>query len=184
VNLLQQKIKPIEQAVAHQTCEKDAGILENIGAEMLVEDALRLASADLTRHQIIVVREFRWVPDLLIDRYKVLQILINLINNAQHALDRRSDARILKVRIGPGANGNVRIEVTDNGVGIPKENLLRVFQFGFTTKRSGRGFGLHSGANTARQLGGWLTALSDGVGLGSTFILELPTERSVHSISA
>ena len=68
----------------------------------------------------------------------------------------------------------VRIAVIDNGVGIARENLTRIFAHGFTTKKKGHGFGLHSGANAAREIGGALSVRSDGSGLGATFELELP----------
>ncbi|TVQ96012.1 MAG: histidine kinase, partial [Desulfovibrionales bacterium] len=66
------------------------------------------------------------------------------------------------------------IQITDNGMGIAPENLTRIFQHGFTTRKDGHGFGLHSGALAARELGGSLTVHSDGLGLGATFSLELP----------
>jgi signal transduction histidine kinase len=62
-------------------------------------------------------------------------------------------------------------------VGIASENLTRVFHHGFTTKRGGHGFGLHSSANAAVEMGGRLSARSDGPGLGATFVLELPLEK-------
>ena len=69
----------------------------------------------------------------------------------------------------------VKIVVSDNGIGIPPENLTRIFNHGFTTKKDGHGFGLHSGANAAKEMGGSLTARSDGAGKGAEFTLELPT---------
>ena len=68
----------------------------------------------------------------------------------------------------------VRIEVTDNGIGIPQENMTKIFSHGFTTKKEGHGFGLHSCAIAAKEMKGALTAQSDGPGRGATFILELP----------
>jgi signal transduction histidine kinase len=59
-------------------------------------------------------------------------------------------------------------------VGIPAENLTRIFNHGFTTRKDRHGFGLHSGALAAAQLGGSLTVRSDGLGRGAAFILELP----------
>lgn len=53
--------------------------------------------------------------------------------------------------------------------------MIKIFSHGFTTKRDGYGFGLHSGANAAKEMGGSLTAQSEGVGQGATFTLELPT---------
>jgi signal transduction histidine kinase len=109
----------------------------------------------------------------------VLQILINLISNAKHALvDSTCDDRTITLR--SSVTGEmIRIEVEDNGIGIAPENLDRIFRFGFTTKRNGHGFGLHGSALAARQLQGSLSVHSDGVGRGARFVLELPClERS------
>jgi signal transduction histidine kinase len=78
--------------------------------------------------------------------------------------------------VGIGMNGHdcVKVTVADNGIGIPPENLTRIFSHGFTTRKGGHGFGLHSGANAAKEMGGQLTAHSDGLGTGATFTLELP----------
>jgi len=75
----------------------------------------------------------------------------------------------------------VKIAVADNGVGIPAENLVKLFGHGFTTKKGGHGFGLHSSANFAKELGGSLVAASDGPGLGATFTLTLPTTSKPDS---
>ena len=66
--------------------------------------------------------------------------------------------------------------MTDTRVGIAPENLTRIFNHGFTTRKDGHGFGLHSGALAAKEMGGSLYAHSDGVGRGATFTLELPRE--------
>ena len=111
---------------------------------------------------------------LTVDKHKVLQILVNLVRNAKHACD--DSGRIDKaitVRITAGER-SVRIAVIDNGVGIPPENLTKIFSHGFTTRKEGHGFGLHSGALAARELGGSLTVHSEGTGRGATFTLELP----------
>jgi signal transduction histidine kinase len=68
--------------------------------------------------------------------------------------------------------------VKDSGIGLAPENLTRIFAHGFTTKRDGHGFGLHSGALDAKQMGGALWAESEGPGLGATFVLELPLLQS------
>jgi len=103
-----------------------------------------------------------------------LQILVNLIRNAKYACDEsgRSD-KLITLRVEPSTRG-VRISIIDNGIGIPPENMGRLFNHGFTTRQSGHGFGLHSGALAAQELGGTLRAESDGPGRGATFVLDLP----------
>ena len=111
------------------------------------------------------------------EKHKVLQILVNLIRNSKYALDEggRPDRQVT-VRVAKNGGGFVRVSVIDNGVGIPPQNLTRIFEHGFTTRKNGHGFGLHSGALAAKELGGTLTAHSDGPGKGATFVLELPVE--------
>jgi C4-dicarboxylate-specific signal transduction histidine kinase len=131
-------------------------------------------SAALIRHRVELIREFTDTPALRLEKHKVLQILVNLIRNAKHALvDSEQTNRQLTVRVGAN-NGHVAISVSDNGVGISPENLTRVFTHGFTTKAAGHGFGLHNGVLAAQQMGGSLRVQSDGVGCGATFTLELP----------
>jgi signal transduction histidine kinase len=110
-----------------------------------------------------------------VDKHKVLQILVNLLSNAKYACDEGGPAeKRVTVRIAPAAGDRVKIEVADSGIGIAPENLARIFGHGFTTRPSGHGFGLHSGALAAKELGGTLTVTSPGSGQGATFVLELP----------
>jgi two-component system NtrC family sensor kinase len=102
---------------------------------------------------------------------------VNVLNNGKYALSQGGGSdRRLTLRIGPGPDDRVRIEVADNGVGIPPENLTRIFSHGFTTKQGGRGFGLHSSALAATEMGASLTAHSDGPGKGATFRIDLPRQ--------
>jgi PAS domain S-box-containing protein len=156
-----------------------SGVAEGVRVCDLVEDALRINASGLTRHDVETVREYDpQVPEMSLDKHKVLQILVNLISNAKCAFDEsgRTDKR-LTVRVANGC-GRVKISVMDNGVGIPCENLTRIFRFGFTTRKNGHGFGLHSGALAAHELGGALLAHSDGLGQGATFTLELPLSQN------
>lgn len=158
-----------------------SGILEKVQIAEVLGDALQINIAGLTRHGIEVVRNYAEVPPVVVDKHKVMQILVNLIHNAKYAVDesRRADRRIT-LGIGRGDANRIRISVADNGVGIPTKNLTRIFSRGFTTRRNGHGFGLHSGAIAAREMGGSLRAESPGAGQGAIFTLELPltAERS------
>ena len=87
---------------------------------------------------------------------------------------------MIRIRIRRLGESRIRLAVEDTGVGLPPENLTRIFGQGFTTKADGHGFGLHSCALAASQMGGSLRAESEGPGHGATFILEIP----LHTASA
>jgi signal transduction histidine kinase len=91
----------------------------------------------------------------------------------------------MTVTIEPTPAGGVRVTVKDTGQGISPENLVRIFSHGFTTKKDGHGFGLHTSALAASEMNGSLSAHSDGLGTGATFTLELPREPALtsHEIS-
>jgi signal transduction histidine kinase len=172
---LRENLEHIKETVTmQQSYAKLCGVTETIEVADLVEDSLRLNAGAFARHGVTLYREFTAVPPITVDKHKVLQILVNLVRNAKYACDEsgRTD-KLLTLRIGPTANG-VCITVKDNGVGIPPENMERLFTHGFTTRQSGHGFGLHSGALAAQELGGSLRAMSAGTGCGAAFLLELP----------
>lgn len=133
-----------------------------------------MSAAALERHGIKVVRHFEKVPPAHVDKHKVLQVLVNLIRNAIDACEEsgRPDKQ-LTVRV-TGGSGRIKIWVIDNGVGIPAENLTRIFNHGFTTRKAGHGYGLHSCALAAKQMGGTIAVHSEGPGKGARFTLELP----------
>ena len=175
LQLLGQNIEHIKDIVAmQQSYARVSGVAEIIDVIDLVEDSLRMNAGALTRHEVEPVREFSEVPPIVVEKHKVLQILVNLIRNAKYACDEsgREDKQ-MTVRVAGGEDG-VRIAIIDNGVGIPPENLTRIFSHGFTTRKDGHGFGLHSAVLAAQEMGGRLTAQSGGTGAGATFTLELP----------
>jgi PAS domain S-box-containing protein len=168
-------VQHIKEIVARQQSHaRVSGVKEIINLRELVEDALRMNLGALDQHCVEVVREFEAVPLINIDRHKILQILVNLLRNATHACQDsgRADKR-LTVRVAQ-SDDRIKISVTDNGIGIPPENLTRIFGHGFTTRQAGHGFGLHGAALAAKEMGGALTAHSAGPGQGATFTLELP----------
>ena len=175
VNSLRNNIEHIKVIVAmQQEYAKVSGVTEMLRVTDLLDDCLRLNEAALDRHSVEVVRDYEEIPPMRIEKHKALQILVNVIRNAKYACDEaRPTEKRITIRAKQG-NGKVTISVEDNGVGIPPENLTRIFNHGFTTRKTGHGFGLHSGALAARDMGGALRVESEGVGKGATFILELP----------
>jgi len=174
---LQKNIDHIKDIVStQQSHAKVSAFTETVKLDELIEDTLRMNAGSLTKHEVRVVREFGEMPPVEVDKHKLLQILGNLIRNAKQACDESGLVdKQLTLRLARDGN-SLKISVSDNGVGIPAENLNRVFNHGFTTKRDGHGFGLHSGANAAKEMGGSLTVRSEGPGRGATFIVELPLQ--------
>lgn len=173
---LRKNIEHIKEIVSmQQGYARGSGVMEELSVSELIEDALRINAAGFSRHELTLIRDIRIQEPILTDRHKVLQILVNLLGNAKSALSHVHTEKQLMVRVTRNGSDLVRIEIIDNGVGIAPENLTKIFQHGFTTKKDGHGFGLHSGAIAARELGGKLSVHSTGLGQGATFTLELPS---------
>ena len=150
-------------------------LYELVNLKELVEDALSINQAALSRHFVKVELSLADLPPVMLEKHKVLMILVNLISNAKYAMDMvREEERLLTMNLTRSDDGRIHIEVRDKGVGIAPEMLTRIFQHGFTTRENGHGFGLHSSALAAQEMGGALRVHSNGVGHGATFTLELP----------
>ena len=181
---LTKNIEHIKDIVAmQQNYATFSGVTECMNPIELIEDALRISHASIERHGLELVREFAAdLPLVRVDKPNVMQILINLLNNAKHACDAtgRTDKRVTVRAV--HETGRLLITIADNGTGIAPENLDRVFNHGFTTKKDGHGFGLHSGANAVKKMRGTLTVHSDGPGCGAAFMLDLPVEQPPQSL--
>jgi ligand-binding sensor domain-containing protein/signal transduction histidine kinase len=172
---LRKNVEHIKDIVAmQQSYARTSGVIETISVPDMVEDAIRMNAGSLARHDVDTFRDYQARPVITTDKHKVMQILINLVRNAKYACDEsgRTD-KLITVRI-TADDDRVKIAVIDNGVGIPAGNLTRIFNHGFTTRKHGHGFGLHSGALAAKELGGSLDVHSDGPGHGAVFTLALP----------
>jgi len=183
LTLLTKSIDHIKDIVAtQQSYSGSTSIMAPVQISDLMEDALRMNTASISRHKITVLKEFDAVPLLLLDRHLVLQILVNLIGNAKHAMDampNRSHLITLRVGLaGPIEGPRLQIRVEDDGEGIAQSNMTRLFAHGFTTRKNGHGFGLHSCALAAKEMLGTITAHSDGLGKGAAFVLDLPANRA------
>jgi signal transduction histidine kinase len=151
-----------------------SGKTEKIDIVALVDHALGINESAFSRHRIRVVKNIQPTPPIFAERGKTLQILVNVIRNAKHALDEgRGHDRELVVSIF-AKETSVCIAIKDNGIGISPEVLPRVCTYGFTTREHGHGFGLHSGVVAAADMKGSLSVTSEGLGKGATFTLELP----------
>ena len=179
LKLLTRSVDHIKDIVATQQSYAGAtSVIEAVQIQDLLEDALRMNAEALARHQVTVIKEFAEVPALLLDKHLVLQILVNLIGNAKQAMGGSVDRLhqiTLRVHVAELAEGRrLQVCVEDDGEGIAPENLPRLFTHGFTTRKNGHGFGLHSCALAAKDMGGTISARSEGEGKGAVFTLELP----------
>jgi NO-binding membrane sensor protein with MHYT domain/two-component sensor histidine kinase len=159
---------------AQQTYARRGGVTEAIDVAELLDSAIAIHFADMP--DVSIRREYEPLTPVTLDRHKLIQILGNLFSNARHALKENGESRRqLTVRLRREDQEAITIEVQDSGVGISAEVLQRLFAFGFTTKKDGHGFGLHTSSILAKELGGGLQAHSDGPGKGARFVLRLPS---------
>ncbi|WP_395842666.1 ATP-binding protein [Cystobacter fuscus] len=173
---LQKSVEHIKSVVSMQQEHAHfSGVVERLDVTELLDDALRLHAVSLERQGIGVRREYTEAMMVRLDRHKLLQILLNLLTNAGHALmeSGRPD-KLLTIRVERVPPERVRIAVEDNGIGIAPEDAPRLFTQGFTTKKDGHGFGLHISALAAREMDAFLSCASEGRGHGATFTIDLP----------
>jgi signal transduction histidine kinase len=176
-------IEHIKQIVGmQQSYAKNTAVVENIRPSTLMDSAVAMNAEALADSRVEVVREYEEVAAVGLDKHRIIQILVNVLSNARHAVKGKDGGgKRITLRVGAfeqGGKRHIRFEVADNGVGIPAENLTRIFTHGFTTRVDGHGFGLHSAANAAGEMGGSLRAASEGHGKGAVFTLEVPVQQN------
>lgn len=152
------------------------GAIEPLALEQVIEQAVAINAETLARHAVIVERDFASRFTLRADRSRLLEILVNLVATAKEAvIAAEGKERLIRVRVGPGAiPGFVRVELTNSGAGIQPKDVARVFSMAFAGEPIEADYGLHSAALAARELGGTLSAQSNGPNQGATFVLDLP----------
>lgn len=162
-----------------------AALIEKTNLPDLIDNAIRMSDTKFKKNGIALKKHYKQKTQIMTDKSKVLQILINLIQNARDALLHGTSGhkKEIAITLEQSKNSLVNIIVSDTGIGIPGENLTKIFSMGFTTKEKGHGFGLHSSALAAKDLGGSLKAVSAGVGQGATFILTLPLNAPTRGIT-
>lgn len=176
LNDLERHIHHIQDIVRlQQSYSRVIGLTERVDIVEVIDDAIALNRDAVQRHGIRIEKDLALMPKVMLDRHKLLQILTNLISNAGQAFHNGNVAqRQIKIRMYGPQPKTFCIEVSDNGIGIARENLTRIFQHGFTNRHNGHGFGLHSSAIAAFEMDGTLQAESPGLGRGATFTIELP----------
>lgn len=173
---MSKSVDHIKDIVATQQSYAGASSMtEPLFIDELLEDALRMNAGALTRHHVTVVRDYGDVPQVMGDKHRLLLILVNLISNAKYAMsDLSNRPRTMTLAVKTVDDSFLQISVKDDGEGIAAENMTRIFAHGFTTRKEGHGFGLHSCALAAIEMNGHLSAHSDGPGKGALFTLQIP----------
>jgi signal transduction histidine kinase len=191
---IRQEIQSLNNGIEHicelvksqQGIAKKTSLLEFTSLAERFDEALLITQrAQGESSQLVVIKRYEELPEIEIDKHRLLEILVNLIQNARQATSGPSQEVLLELR--RAEHGMIALSVSDNGCGIAKEDLIRIFSMGYTTRDDGHGFGLHSCANVAKEMGGSLRVASDGVGRGACFTLEVPEtppERSMEAAAA
>lgn len=160
---------------AHQDLANPDGITEPVSLAELIDEALTVTQDVLEMFSINVIQEFQEVPQVIVDKHQVLQILVDLIRNACQAMESVSPKQlIVRVKLLVGPPDSICLEVQDTGSGIPLDDLTKIFGQRYSTKYGGRGLSLHRGALMAKNMGGALRVQSEGTGKGASFFLDLP----------
>ena len=176
INALRKNVNHVKNIITtQQSLSTTLGLREEVSIGELLEDGLTLNKSLYERSNIQVLYDFSPIQKAILDRAKLLQIIVNLIKNSIDALEESEiEPKQLLLKLQEKDDKHFMIQVGDNGVGVLRENLTKIFSHGFTTKNDGHGFGLHASALFAQEMGGKLFAESKGIGKGATFTLILP----------
>jgi signal transduction histidine kinase len=179
IQRLIEKVNTISDVIAaQQNYAGVGGLTEKVKLTDVIEDALLMQSGSIGRHKISVVKEYHDAPEILVQKTKLVHILVNLIKNAKDAmigLDPGNKKLYISVQ---DEDGSIVIRVKDAGCGIRQENIKKIFSYGFSTKKDGHGFGLHSSVNYMKEMGGEMWAESEGEGKGAQFVLKFSKKLS------
>ncbi len=162
---------------SQQTYAGARGVFEKTSLPEEIDAAIQICRQAFGQDdEVEILREYQPdLPPVPVDKHKLMEILVNLIQNAKQAVDDSDHPRKqIILRVVQTTQGALRIEVEDNGAGIAPFNLDKIFNHGFTTKKGGHGFGLHVSANSAKEMHSSLNVRSDGPGQGAVFTLEIP----------
>jgi signal transduction histidine kinase len=157
------------------------GITEKVFLPEIIDSALQMSGYPSFFKNIQVNKVYKKNPFVIIDKSKLLQILINLTRNAKDAVienDKEIKKEITFFIDKSKSDHEIVLKVSDNGIGIAPENLTKIFSFGFTSKPNGHGVGLNSSAIAAKEMGGSLHAESKGIGQGAIFTLTIPKNQN------
>lgn len=143
----------------------------------IVDVTLSLQSDLVEQDGLKITKQMSATTPVIAQRSKLIHVLVNFIKNAAESMEENQpDNKPLIIKSWED-NYKVYLSVTDKGTGIKVENLENIFEYTYTTKKKGHGFGLHSSANYMKEMGGNILVNSEGKGKGTTFTLVFPVLR-------
>ncbi len=151
-------------------------LVETISLKETIDTALKMSTHKLGT-DIIQIEKIYDAHDIIqTDKSKLLQILVNLLQNAKDAIfsNEHPNNKKISITVRKEDNNKIKLLISDSGIGIDPKDKIKIFSFGFTKKEGGHGYGLHASALFAKELGGSLELESEGIGKGATFTLSLP----------
>jgi signal transduction histidine kinase len=171
IGKLAEKVMLIEEIIdAQQSYTGVKSSLEHIDIVPVIDDAFGMCRPSIEKLGIKVVGKHVKPVKVLAQRTKLFHVLTNIIKNAVESMENTENERVLTISLSKKAK-SVYMRISDTGPGISEENLKSIFAFGFTTKKTGHGFGLHSCANYMAQMQGKIWAENAPGGKGATFVL-------------
>ncbi len=161
----------------------DRSEIATIDVNLALDHTLGMISGALANHGVTVERRYEQLPILECAGAAINQLFLNLLMNAMQAIgdaNRRSGRIEVVTR---WEDGEIVVEIADNGCGIPADNVSRIFDPFFTTQPIGRGtgLGLSIGHGIVAEHGGRITVEST-VGQGTRFCVHLPIDRPSHYV--
>ena len=158
-----------------QTHAKHGMELEDLDLREVISDALNVNMAALMRNRIEVQTLYHNDIRVQAQKVKLTHILINLFKNSIEAMSEVPEAsRILTLELTQNKHHQPVVMIRDRGHGIDPANVNKIFDHGFTTKQRGHGFGLNYCYKAMKEIGGTISAQSDGIGKGTAFMLTFP----------
>ncbi len=146
--------------------------LQRLELNEVIKKAVTLVDSQAKEKGVLIRYEAKDTIELSIDGYQIEQVLVNLLQNSLHAISSsgKINARFYQV------DHEAVVEVSDTGVGIPTENLGKIFDLYFTTKEEGTGMGLSLSQRIVSEHGGRIDVSSE-IGRGTTFKIFLPIRK-------
>ncbi|MDJ0835977.1 MAG: ATP-binding protein [Acidobacteriota bacterium] len=177
IDRLQDHVKAIMGVLNEQREYSRSGkaVLEEVDLNELINETLNMKIYLFEDKRVTIVRDLEDLPPVRVEKTKFKRVLFYLLDNAREAIEEHCEPGGGRIRLHTTGNEHsVRVEILDNGIGIPGPNLGRVFTQGFSTKQSFRGFGLHYCAGAMMEMSGSIEVNSGGHGKGVAVALTLP----------